>query len=107
MEQWRERLSMLPSHMRGAMERYVEDGIPGGSFLDAVLCNDLKGAASRADATNKHALLTYAEYMVWYLPGHCHGSPEAVQKWVEVGGLNGLRAKEQQQQKERDNAEYL
>ncbi len=36
--------SPLPEHMQDGMRRYIENGIEGGSFMMAVLCNDLMGA---------------------------------------------------------------
>ena len=33
-----------------AIKRYVEDGIPPGGFLEAVICNDLQNAVGLADA---------------------------------------------------------
>ena len=36
--------ALIPQHMRGGIERYVMNGVPPGSFLTAVLSNDLKEA---------------------------------------------------------------
>ena len=57
-------LDLIPDHMHGAVIRYVEDGIEPGGFLEAVLCNDLKGAVMRADAINKARLFNAETNMI-------------------------------------------
>lgn len=84
-----EKLSLLPPHMRGAMQRYIENGIAPGSFLTAVLCNDLMGALGKADDENRHVLHSYGTYLYSYAPGGCHGSPDLVKEWVSKGGIGG------------------
>ena len=80
----------LPEHMRGGARRYVEQGIRPGDFLNAVLCNDLKAAFSRADDINTTAMRDWVMWMYNDVPSPCQGSPEAVKAWVERGGLDGL-----------------
>ena len=48
--------SLVPAHMVDGLVLYVEDGIPPGSFLLAVLENNLAGAAALADEINKLCL---------------------------------------------------
>ena len=49
---------LIPDHMRGAVERYVMDGIPGGSFLTALLSGaSLTEVVGRADDDNQGALI--------------------------------------------------
>lgn len=90
MSDWKAGLAIIPAHMHDSIRLYVEHGISGGGFLDAVLCNDLKGAFRRADTTNKMFMEKWVEFVVWYLPVQSQGSPEAVLKWMKHGGLNGL-----------------
>jgi hypothetical protein len=42
--------SELPEHLRGGMERYLEQGLPPGAFLQHVIANDLREACGRAAA---------------------------------------------------------
>ena len=72
----------LPGHMRGAMKRYIENRIPPGSFLTAVLSNDLMEACGRADDINRHALFDYCTWLFNYAPRGCYGSPQAVAAWL-------------------------
>lgn len=70
-------------HMVESIDRYVNDHIPTGGFLYAVLCNDLHGAVSRADAVNTGRLADFVFYLHNYVPHECWGSPEKVRAWLE------------------------
>lgn len=83
----------LPAHMQDAMRRYVEHGIQPGSFLTAVLSNDLIDAMRRADDVNLHALPAYGRFLINEAPCGCFGSPETFQAWCKSGGLTGVMAK--------------
>lgn len=84
-------LHMLPAHMRGGMQRWIEHGHASmpGSFLSAVLSNDLMEALSRADIENARSLPQYATYLFNYAPWDCYGSPEKFKAWK---GLVALEA---------------
>jgi hypothetical protein len=79
----------LPSHMREAAQLYIEHGVEPGSFLRAVLENNLCEAASRADATNLIFLHDYAWWLYNDIPASAWGSPAKVSAWILEGGLNG------------------
>lgn len=83
----------LPAHMQDAMRRYVEHGIPPGSFLTAVLSNDMMEAARRADDVNLHSFPAYARFLINEAPCGCFGSPGAFQAWCKNGGLESILAK--------------
>ncbi len=90
MADWRSNLDMLPEHMRDGIVRYMELGIPPGSFAEAVLCNDLKNAFGRADMVNERYLKRWCEYVMWHLPSLAQGSPERVATWIGHAGLSGM-----------------
>lgn len=73
--------STLPQHMRGPAKMYVENGIKGGGFMNAVFANDLKGAFGRADHMNKAALEDWVVFLQWEVPATCQGSYEIVDAW--------------------------
>lgn len=75
--------STLPTHMQMAARRYIEEHKLPGDFLQAVLRNDLSGAFAKADLTNRAALQTWVEWLWNEAPGHCWGSKEKVDAWVE------------------------
>jgi len=73
---------LIPHHMMQSIKRYVENRIECGGFLNAVLCNDLKGACGMADGYNIKIIPTYACYLVNHVPASCWGSNEAVSIWI-------------------------
>lgn len=79
---------LLPQHMCDEMQRYIDHGIMPGSFLTAVLSNDLMGALGRADEINIHALPNYGRFLYNHAPCGCFGSAELVRAWAGKGGLN-------------------
>ena len=74
--------AQLPLHMREGIRGYYENGCPPGRFLNAILCNDLVGAASNADEINKYALFTWAWFLYNELPRDAWGSQENVDTWI-------------------------
>ena len=79
----------LPFHMQAGVERYLLHGISGGSFLNAVLENDLVGAFARADDMNSAAMHNWVEWLYNSCPSNAWGSPEIVRDWCKKGGLKG------------------
>ena len=92
----------IPDRMMGGLTRYIEDGILPGHFLTAVLKNDLMGAFERADSENMKNIRAYVGYLYNETPIGCYGSKDAVDNWISLGGLNGIRAKREAE--EADNA---
>ena len=84
--------SIIPEHMHGAIRRYVMHGVPPGSFLTAVLSNDLKESYARADDDNAASMRGWVRFLYNFCPSHCHGAPDAVASWIDRGGLNGRAA---------------
>jgi len=74
---------MIPERTLASLERYVQDRVPPGGFLLAVLTNDLLGAVSRADKENLAALPEIVSYVYHEIPGNCWGSKDAVWQWCE------------------------
>jgi len=83
--------SMLPERMHGGVRRYIEDGIPPGHFLTAVISNDLREACARADEENQRLLFDYVRFFYCHAPQSCWGSPDRFAAWVSHRGLNGAR----------------
>lgn len=61
-------------------------GKPTGSFLQAVLENDLKTAVMKADQANYLLLGAIVGYCCNEIPVVCWGSEDAVAKWRKKGG---------------------
>lgn len=77
--------------MKESITRYVEKGVPTGSFLEAVLSNDLFGAFARADETSRTHLPELVHHIYWNVPSGCHGSPQKFSAWITHRGLEGLK----------------
>jgi hypothetical protein len=86
-------LQLIPEHMRESVKRWIETGFPHprmmGSFLRAVLANDLMGAFANADEDNARALRGWAMYLYNHAPSGCYGSAEHIAAWHTSGGLLG------------------
>jgi hypothetical protein len=69
---------MIPELTKGGIDRYVRDGCMPGSFVRAVLENDLREAFARADENNTREMFSIVEYCYNKIPGGCWGSPARV-----------------------------
>lgn len=65
------------------MKLYIENGIEPGSFLTAVLENDLMEAFGRADDINRERLFDYCSFLYNEAPPACFGSKEKVKLWIK------------------------
>ena len=73
----------IPEHMAESLvTRYILRRVPEGSFLAAVLCNDLKRACTHADSTNKRLLFNYMDFLYNYAPSGCFGSEAKYEAWI-------------------------
>ena len=82
----------LPNHMADGLNRYINHGISGGSFMTAVLENNLVQAFNRADEFNTVCMREWANVLYNYLPRNAWGNPEAVRLWIASGGLEGQQS---------------
>jgi hypothetical protein len=75
-------MNKIPTHMMEAMDRYINHGIKPGSFLSAVIRNDLCDAIGRADDINIHLIPDYVRYFYNDAPSACWGSPAKFESWL-------------------------
>lgn len=80
----------LPEHMQEAARNYIENGIKPGSFLTAVLENNLVKAYCYADGINLLAMHDWATWLYNDVPGNAWGSRNKVEAW-----LTGFRERAQ------------
>lgn len=66
----------------GALERYLNNGIMPGSFLTAVLENNLVEAFGRADYENSANLKNIVGYIYNNLPANSWGSKDKIQEYL-------------------------
>lgn len=89
------RYEMVPEHMQSALQVWVEDGLPHpemmGSFLLAVLSNQLVEAFVRADDENKLNMNNWALTLHCDVPRMAWGSFDRLLAWHAMGGMSGIR----------------
>ena len=71
----------IPDHMIEGIVMYIEHGVIPGDFLQAVISNDLKGAARHADHANLPRLHVYAALLYNIFPASSQGSKEIMMSW--------------------------
>jgi hypothetical protein len=72
----------VPESLYSGLIEYFAARRPTGSFLRAVLENDLREAATRADPINRFVLADIVEFLNAYVPSTAWGSPAAVEAWL-------------------------
>jgi len=89
---WRVRMQTrgIPVSMQDAVIRYLVHGYRPGSFLEAVLSNDLLEAVKRCDPVNEAHLADYVKFLYHFAPAQAWGTPERVALWIEAHAV--LRA---------------
>jgi len=64
------------------MQRYLEDGMLPGGFLQAVLKNDLAESFARADLESQAALFDIVGWLNTECPSTAWGNEEKVKAWA-------------------------
>lgn len=77
----------MKNDTKESIDRYVQHGYHPGSFLEAVLSNDLAGALYLADGDNAFHLREIVKYINEKVPIGAKGSLGAVKAWNKMGGL--------------------
>jgi predicted nucleotidyltransferase len=81
---------MIRPDIKESLNRYVNEKIPTGGFLQACLENNLMQAMGRADEYNRATLFEICQYIYNDIPSVCHGSSLKVAKWLERDDSNEL-----------------
>jgi hypothetical protein len=74
--------SQVPPPLHSGLLEYFAARRPTGSFLRAVLENDLREACMRADDVNRWEIANIVLFLHSYVPSPAWGSPIAVQAWL-------------------------
>lgn len=75
----------IPEHCRDGLAGYLTGDYKHiGSFLLALLSNDLKETFARADDTNAAAIPNYVRFLYNQAPCGSWGSPERVKDWLSL-----------------------
>lgn len=73
----------VPEHLHEGLVRYLVHHIKPGSFLLAVLENDLAGAFARGDESSLAGLSALVRFLALDAPPVASGGPYSVQLWLE------------------------
>ena len=80
----------VPEHLVDGLAGYIAEGYPVGSYLEALLSNDLRGVFTRGDDSSLAGLHSTVMFLYNDAPSACWGSAEKMQAWLERGGVAGL-----------------
>ena len=69
-------------NLKDSLYHYIEEKRPVGSFLTAVLSNDLFDSFGRADHMNRIQLYNIVSWIYNYAPTSCYGSRDIVKAWL-------------------------
>lgn len=73
----------VPEHLHEGLVAYLTERRPVGSFLHAVLANDLTQAITRADPISTLGLRETVLFLLNHAPAPAWGSHEQVDAWLE------------------------
>ena len=73
----------IPGHLKRGIVRWVDEGVRPGSFLCAVIANDLFRAVALADPESFDALRLICQFFYNYVPMGCQGSELRMKEWAE------------------------
>jgi len=76
------RESDVPTHLHDGLIGYLAFGYPPGSFLLAVLMNDLRGAFAYADDQSASSLQGLVRWLYRHAPADAWGSLDYVDQWI-------------------------
>ena len=71
----------ISPHMLNSIKRYIQHGCPPGSFLTAIIENNLKSSVMYADDDNINNLPAYVEYFYNRAPILCWGYEGVINEW--------------------------
>ncbi len=71
------------AQMMEAIHRYIDDKIYPGSFLQAIISNNLKEAVGCADDDNLRNIPAFVSYFYNEAPTNCWGSKEIMASWIK------------------------
>lgn len=77
----------VPYHVMGGIVRYIESGLHPGSFLAAVITNDLGGVIANGDRESLENLVAIYKFFYNYCPSNCWGNEKKMSAWIKQRGL--------------------
>lgn len=75
----------IPENIYHALTRYWNEALPPGSFLTAVLSNNLMDSIDYADYVTERYFADIVNYVKYHAPPGSYGNLELVYSWLEQG----------------------
>jgi hypothetical protein len=73
----------IPDRMMPSIHNYIQYGVEPGSFLSAIIRNDLTYAVLSADEENMDNIPAFVSYFHEKAPAICWGNAEIMDIWIE------------------------
>ena len=86
-----ERSADLPEPTRTGLADYIVYGIEPGSFLSALLKNDLRGTVTLADKDNMSLIWRYVTLLYHEAPSLSYGSEKNFHDWIANKGMRWIK----------------
>lgn len=80
----------VPESVQDGLVDYITQGVRPGSFLEAVIDNDLREACGRADLVNRRLVYEIVTFMHNHAPAQCWGREDACRDWQMAHGARRL-----------------
>lgn len=80
----RELYTQIPEGIRCGLVNFLVYGYRPGSFLTAVLDNDLREAFGRADEESSRAMRSLVTWLYSFAPPQAYGTPERTTEWTGI-----------------------
>lgn len=93
LERAKEKYPLIPHNTLRDLCEYVNTGCPVGSFLQAVLENNLEYAVRKADPENEAQLTNLVRLIVQDIPMGAWGNPAKVSDWISKRGMEQWKIK--------------
>ena len=74
----------IPEHMQESLWLYENEHCYTGSFLKAILTDDLYGASIKGDCINKYLLRDYVKLIYTHFPIGSFGSEKLYYEWIKL-----------------------
>jgi len=71
----------VPEGLHRGIRLWLDDGIVPGSFIRAVICNNLMDAFAFADDESRERLSSIVSFFYWSVPSHAWGSDRTFADW--------------------------
>ena len=79
----------VPEHLHEGLILYLTRGILPGSFLLAIVLNDLVATVGHADDDAMRGIKSLVQFLYYDTPGTAWGSPAKVEAWRETFRTGG------------------